>query len=164
MSPRRARFVRAVLRAPEEAEISAPLVDRWIVAALAMPGVLPLLRPLGDGPTSLALRAWLLTGMFVALGVGFALVEWSRARLGARVLARVVLGLALTLLAGTLALNVAFGPDVTRLMVESTNYDFCGPHHGPCETPILTEDDLNLAKTSFFFETPLPPPLPRPDS
>jgi hypothetical protein len=34
---------------------------------------------------------------------------------------------------------------------------------GPCEPPVLTDHDLFLAMTSFFFETEEPPPRPGPD-
>jgi hypothetical protein len=137
--------------------------DVWVVAALLTPVAIPLLRPLGDHSTSLALRTSLLLGMSIALGAGFALLARSRAQPSTCKLARWALGSVLALFLGTVALNVVFGPRVLRVMIQSTNYDFCGPHHGPCEPPVLTDQDLDLAMTSFFFETEEPPPRPGPD-
>ena len=54
--------------------------DVWVVAALLTPVAIPLLRPLGDHSTSLALRTSLLLGMSIALGAGFALLARSRAQ------------------------------------------------------------------------------------
>jgi len=148
---------------PAPTSTPALRVDAWVVAALLTPVAIPLLRPLGHHSTSLTLRTSLLLGMSIALGAGFALLARSRAQPSTRKLARWALGTVLALFLGTVALNVVFGPRVLRLMIQSTNYDFCGPHHGPCEPPVLTDHDLDLAMTSFFFETEEPPPRPGPD-
>lgn len=148
---------------PAPVGTNEPRVDGWVVAALLTPVAIPLLRPLGDHSTSLALRMSLLLWMLLTLAGGFALLASSRARSSTLRVAHWILGTVVALFLGTLALNLVFGPSVLRLMTQSTNYDFCGPHHGSCEPPILTDHDLLLAMTSFFFETEEPPPRPGPD-
>ena len=148
---------------PAPVGTNEPRVDAWVVAALLTPVAIPLLRPLGDHSTSLALRMSLLLWMLLTLVAGFQLLARSRARSSTLRVARRILGTVVALFLGTLALNLVFGPSVLRLMIRSTNYDFCGPHHGPCEPPVLTDHDLFLAMTSFFFETEEPPPRPGPD-
>jgi hypothetical protein len=101
--------------------------------------------------------------MLLTLVGGFELLTYSRARASTCRVARWILGTVVALFMGTVALNLVFGPSVLRLMTQSANYDFCGPNHGPCEPPILTDHDLYLAMTSFFFETEEPPPRPGPD-
>lgn len=148
---------------PAPASTSAPRIDAWVVAALLTPVAIPVLRPLGDHSTSLALRMSLLLWMLLTLAGGFELLTYSRARSRTRRAARWILGTVVALFLGTVALNLVFGPSVLRLMTQSANYDFCGPHHGTCEPPVLTDHDLYLAMTSFFFETEEPPPRPGPD-
>jgi hypothetical protein len=138
---------------PAPASTIEPRVDGWVVAALLTPVAIPLLRPLGDHSTSLALRMSLLLWMLLTLVGGFELLTYSRALASTRRVARGILGTVLALFLGTVALNLVFGPSVLRLMTQSANYDFCGPHHGPCEPPVLTDHDLYLSMTSFFFET-----------
>jgi len=148
---------------PAPVGTNEPRVDAWVVAALLTPVAIPLLRPLGDHSMSLALRMSLLLWMLLTLVAGFQLLARSRARSSTLRVARRILGTVVALFLGTLALNLVFGPSVLRLMIRSTNYAFCGPHHGPCEPPVLTDHDLFLAMTSFFFETEEPPPRPGPD-